>query len=224
MVVGNLLCNEQVTEDHFRPYISTVYYIYMGVFQIIFFIVGFFSAKKLIWELREKYIDVFKVVQMLFILWFLVARNLFMIMTQVEGFEFYFIPTLSSSLFFFYYFEIINNSWWLDTMVHIAACKDPTEMSKRALKHVRWKEILLVLFSSFLMLPVISCLIIIIILMKVHSWERYHIHIDAEIEASAECLSLLNASRILATVMFSIGVFAISSKVVIGLLMLNVMK
>jgi hypothetical protein len=37
-------------------------------------------------------------------------------------------------------------------------------------------------------------------------------------------LSLLNASRILATVMFSIGVFAISSKVVIGLLMLNVMK
>jgi len=128
----------------FSHWMSIVYYLYVAIFQVLFFTVAAVICKKMYREIRgepkqeHNYIDTFKLAQFVFVLSFLISRNIFIFLTKVHGFKCYFNAMLSISLFFFYFFELINNSCWLNVMIHIRHSKWD---SHEGIRQIKKKEI-----------------------------------------------------------------------------------
>ena len=74
-------------------------------------------------EYKHDLQDILKLCQLLFLLLYLISRNMFYLLSPIHNFEFFYIPMLSITVFFFYYYELINNLCWVCLMIHVYMLK-----------------------------------------------------------------------------------------------------
>ena len=199
------------------------YYTYMSVFQIIFLSVGFYILRKLIRELRQEFIDMYKVLQFCFILMFLISRNIFMLLIKVKNYEFFYISVLAISMFWFYFFENINNAWWVNVMLHLKALENPELMNLATLQKIKKKEKVILVTLTTVILAVMLSLLISIFVGLAFNCKRSDTD-SSDSEARHIWVALTTTFTVLIDIAFAIGVLAMVSKAVIGCILLRMMK
>jgi hypothetical protein len=195
----------------------TTYYIYMSLVQLIFIPFFVIAIRNLYKEWTNIYVDLFRLFQIIFLIGFLLTSNLFVLLSQLNGFRNYFMLNISIGLFFFYYFELINNAWWINLMIHLRE----KDLNKKSMKRVLSIENYNFIFLIILFVPMISAIICLLILNLVF---ECHLKVKIPGEGDENWKQVFKGSRIVLNVMYSISVFAILKKIGLGIALLLMMK
>lgn len=160
-----------------------------------------------------------------------------MSIVRVPEFEFFYLPVISITTFFFYYFEIINNMSWIVVIIHIRESSidlvqlpNDTEYARQySLSRLWYKEVILICIFMIFVVPVFVILTVILILSftgNCAGLQVYYPNTESKyyVGKHPECNTINDINKVMANLIFGVGVFAALSKVLIGFIMLWFMK
>lgn len=213
-------------EDFIAPKVKDAYIVFSILSMIICVLIMIRTWRLLYKEIWYEVVDIFKLIQLMFIILFLLTRNSVMFLWLDPYFEFYYTPSMWISIFFFYYYELINNLWWISFIIHINAWK-PNEMTKNVWAVVWNKEKhLLGWLGAFMGLTLITPFIVIFLGLS-YSWGDWYVYssdLRPLYQWNDKCKPLNEFIQSFMWFLFSVGIFATGLKVVIGIYLLKAMK
>jgi len=140
-----------------------IYTVLFLIYQPVFFILMKISIYKIRDELKDKNLDIFKITQYIFLIGFLVTRQLFFMLQYFKDFS-YFYDFASFVIFsIFNTFEWINIACWFLFIIQMWRYRSVHEGSY-SLKQVKIIEIVILVLISFISIILFGICIVIIVL------------------------------------------------------------
>mmetsp|Transcript_1208 Transcript_1208/g.1085 ORF Transcript_1208/g.1085 Transcript_1208/m.1085 type:complete len:185 (+) Transcript_1208:1-555(+) len=123
-----------------RLVLNILYTFFFILYQPVFIYYIKSSVKRIKSEINMEVIDLFKVSQFVFLIGFLISRQIFFFLQYFPPFEYFYEPFSMIVLYFVNTFEWINISCWFLFIIHIWRYRKITEDSKYNIKWVKLIE------------------------------------------------------------------------------------
>ena len=195
--------------------------IFILILTSIYLLIMYF--KKVKKEIRSGLIDIYKLIQLLFMVMFILTRTIFGLLWFVPNFEFFYLPILSINTSFFYYFELINDAWWLNFIMYLDSCHNSADIDKKLIKKIKHKERILLLLLFLIIFIQIFWEFLLILLSIGFNWQYEHVYFtNTPLSSNWNILNtIFNA---IALLMLATWLVAAVGKIFIGWIMLRKMK